>query len=567
MDYILSILTFGAIWAILVLSLNILVGYGGQVSLGHAAFFGIGSYTAAIAATRFDLPFLVALTAAVIVTTLAGFVLGLPSLRVRHDFLVLATIGLNFVIVGTLGYVEFFGGALGIVGVPLPAIGEFELRGAAFLAVCVAALALVAFGCRALTRTWAGLALFTLREDEVAAAAVGVGHARYKLAAFALSGTIAGLAGGLYAPFIGNVFPNQFGFTESIALMAMLVLGGVGTIRGAILGALVLKSLPEYLRFGGTYRFALYGAILLLVILLQPEGLLGERSILWRVLHRWLPSRLTKVASPPPASPPRPSTGQPVGGDAAPLLRVEGVTVDFDGLRALDSVSLEVHLGEILGLLGPNGAGKTTLFNAIAGVVRASSGHILLRGKEIQRLPADAVARRGVGRTFQVVRPFRTLPVEDNVLSGAGVQRYSRLGAFTTTVAGERGAAGELVARVGLRGAERRVAGELPIGNLRRLEVGRALALRPSLVLLDEPAAGLTHEEVAELTEVVQTIADEGHAVILVEHNMRFAMAVCDRIVVLAAGRVLAEGLPEEVSADEQVIEAYLGQPAGQGAG
>ena len=393
MEYILSIATFAVIWAILALSLNIILGYAGQVSVGHAAFFGIGAYTYAILATRFHYPFLLNILIAVLFTAIVGAILGLPSLRVRHDFLVMVTIGLNFIVVGILTYTDFFGGAMGIVGIPVATIFGLKIKGLAYLITCTIFLILTAWISWALPRTWGGLGLSALKDDEAAAKSVGISHARYKIIAFALSGALAGLGGALYAPFVGNVFPDRFGFHESVTLVSILVFGGVGTVRGAIFGAIVLKSLPEFLRFGGEYRFAFYGALLLITILFLPEGVLGDKSPVWRqVLRGWqwmlrLVKNKDKTRSKvqlesrhfmdcKPSLPP-----SDVGNNS---LEVHHVTVDFGGLRALDDVSFIVHSREILGLIGPNGAGKTTLFNAIAGVVPLSGGRIVVNGKEIQ---------------------------------------------------------------------------------------------------------------------------------------------------------------------------------------
>lgn len=570
MQYLISILIFGAIWATLVLSLNLLMGYGGQVSLGHAAFFGIGAYTAAILSAWHGVSFLWTLPAAMAVTALCGAVLGLPSLRVRHDFLVLATIGLNFIVVGILQYTDWFGGSMGIVGIPVPQVLGFALKGGAYLVVVAACAALTAWISSALHSTWGGLALFAVRDDERAAESVGISHARYKIAAFAISGAFAGLAGALYAPFVGNVFPERFGFLESITLVSMLVFGGVGTIRGALFGGVFLKALPEYLRFSGEYRFALYGIALILLMVFQPQGLLGDGSFFWtRVLRLRAGIRRQGTPEAPPAvggKPAGPLLGaepqavdRPGGFRPAGVLAVHDVTVDFGGLRALDGVNLELRSGEILGLIGPNGAGKTTLFNAITGVVPVSAGRITLNGQDIQGLGPHRVARSGVTRTFQIVRPFRSLDVQHNILSGGGVSHYARARAFFRRHAGGLAGAAELGRQSGLGGLERMSSAQLPIGLLRRLEVGRALATGGTFVLLDEPAAGLTYEEVEELRDLVRGIARGGKGVILVEHNMRFAMEVCDRLVVLAAGRVLAVGPPTEVRHNPLVIEAYLG--------
>jgi branched-chain amino acid transport system permease protein len=561
-DYLFSIGIFAAIWAVLVLSLNVLLGYGGQVSLGHAALFGVGAYTAAVAATRYELGFLPALLAALVVTAAVGAVIGLPSLRVKHDFLVLVTIGINFIFIGVVAYTDFLGGTLGIVGIPQPSLGGRPLENWEYFLLCLVVLAAVMYLTSRLPRTWGGLGLIGLRDDEEAASAVGVDPARYKIVAFALAGAIAGVGGALYAPFVGNVSPGRFSFLESVTLMSMLIFGGVGTVRGAVFGAVVLKTLPEVLRGFNEYRFAAYGMLLLLSIVFMPQGVLGRDSWLGRRLDRWLgraevgqvPAGRAPAAARPARVPRR------AAGTTHAELAIEGVTVDFGGLRALNGVSLRVRSGEVLGLLGPNGAGKTTLFNAIVGAVPLTSGRVVLGGEEIQRLRTHATVARGVARTFQIVRPFQSLTVAGNVLAGIGAPEYPRLGAFWRPNARGAGAAREVVEEVGLAELADVRSEALPAGLLRRLEVGRALATGAGVLLLDEPAAGLTHAEAEELAAEIRRIADAGKAVVLVEHNMRFALGLCDRVAVLASGELIAEGTPEEIVKDQRVIAAYLGE-------
>lgn len=297
--YILSIAVFVGIWISLALSLNILMGYAGQVSLGHAAFFGIGAYTAAVIATRYGAPFWLDFSAAILLTGIIGAFLGLPSLRVRHDFLVLVTMGINFVVVAVFNYWDFLGGAMGIVNIPAPTLFGVTFRsGLPYLALVTAYVIFTWFICWRISKTWVGLAFHTVRLDEEAAAAVGVSVPRFKIYAFAISAALAGGAGALYAHFIGSVFPDGFVFAESIAILAMVVFGGAGTLRGPIIGAIVLKAAPEMLRFIQDYRFTLYGALLVLTMMFQPMGILGEGSWLWTGLTRLF--RRTPPVTPAP---------------------------------------------------------------------------------------------------------------------------------------------------------------------------------------------------------------------------------------------------------------------------
>jgi len=275
------------IWVTLALSLNILTGFAGQVSLGHAAFFGIGAYTSAVMTANYGHSFWLGFVLAILVTAITGAILGLPSLRVRHDFLVLVTMGVNFVVVAIFKYVDFFGGAMGIVNIPAPSLFGHSFRGGVPYLALVWIFALFTLGVSwYLSKTWAGMAFNTVRLDEDAAAAVGVSVPRFKIYAFAISAALAGGAGSLYAHFIGSVFPDTFVFLESIAILSMVIFGGVGTLRGPIVGAIILKAAPEMLRFVQDYRFTLYGALLVLMMLFQPMGLLGDDSWLWRKLQR-----------------------------------------------------------------------------------------------------------------------------------------------------------------------------------------------------------------------------------------------------------------------------------------
>jgi len=292
MDYFISLAVFAGIWVVLALSLNILMGYAGQVSLGQAAFFGIGAYTSGILALKFDQPFVVGFFAAIVLTGLVGAFLGLPSLRVRHDFLVLATMGVNFVVVAIFKYVDFFGGALGLIDIPTPRFfgitNEIPYLILVWLYVGVAIL--VSWY---LSKTWTGLALNTVRLNEEAAAAVGVSVPRFKIYAFIISAALAGGAGSLYAHYLKSLFPDNFYFVESIVILSMVVVGGVGTLRGPILGAIVLRALPELLRDLHDYRFAMYGGLIVLMMLFQPMGLLGDESTLMRGIRRILKREVT----------------------------------------------------------------------------------------------------------------------------------------------------------------------------------------------------------------------------------------------------------------------------------
>lgn len=286
MSYLVVVAVTIAIYAVLTVSLNLVVGYVGQPNLAQSAFFGIGAYFAAVFSTRYHTSFWWTIPLAFVIAGVAGLALGAISLRLREDFLAITTIGLNFVIVAIFQYVPFFGGAVGIYAIPLPSIGSYEFGNNSFLIVALAMLALVTLVSKYLEHTWFGASLIAIRDDEAAAASVGIPIASYKIIAFALSTAFAGMAGSLYAPFLSAVTPTTFGFTESIVILAMLIFGGLGTIRGAIIGAIILGALPEAFRFISNYRLLTFGLILLLMLRFQPEGLVGEGSVLAKLVQR-----------------------------------------------------------------------------------------------------------------------------------------------------------------------------------------------------------------------------------------------------------------------------------------
>jgi branched-chain amino acid transport system permease protein len=286
--YVASVLALAGIWAILALSLNLVTGYGGQVSLAQGALFGIGAYTAAISSTRYGIGFPADLLLAIVVTASVGALLGVPALRVRHDFLVLATLGFNFVVVAIFQYGDFFGGSQGILGVPLLQLGDQPLNAQQVLVLVWVLVGLTLVSQWYLLRTWFGLRLVAIRDDEAAAAASGIGVASTKIWAFVLCGAYAGIAGALYAHFIGSVFPGSFGFTESVTILAMVILGGEGTLIGPLVAAVILRSLPEQLRVVADWRLVIYGALLALAIRYQPAGLLGHGSALRRGIGQLL---------------------------------------------------------------------------------------------------------------------------------------------------------------------------------------------------------------------------------------------------------------------------------------
>ena len=414
--------------------------------------------------------------------------LGAISLRLRDDFLAITTIGLNFVVVAMFQYVPFFGGAMGIYAIPLPTIGSHTFGNLDFLAVGLVMVAVVTALSLYLQRTWFGAALIAIRDDELAAAATGIPVAPYKVGAFALSAALAGLAGSLYAPFISAVTPTSFGFSESVVILAMLMLGGVGSVLGALVGAVILGALPEVFRVVSDYRLLMFGLVLVLVLRFAPFGLTGiPRALRGRATYE--PVNRARRSGRSHAGqwgrgPDNTTRGMSGADGPMALLEVSDLVVRFGGLTAVDHVTMAVEPRDFVAIIGPNGAGKTTLFNVIAGAQRPTAGEVRFRGRSTRRLGATRMSHLGVARTFQVARPFGSLTVRENVRLGAAGERVL---ATPRTLGRRRGvddarvdAALELV---GLESLADAPASTLTVGALRRLELGRALVGRP------EPAA------------------------------------------------------------------------------
>jgi branched-chain amino acid transport system permease protein len=572
--YAFTVLTLMGIWSIAALGLNVITGYAGQFNLGIGVYMGTGAYATAMLTTVAGFDFWAALPCALGISAVMGFLTGLPALRVRDDSLVVFTIGLVFVFESLLVYLPYFGGPVGIGRIPHVFIGGTSLGTEAYLALVIAGLVIVATASIYLRRAWLGLAWAGIRENELATDVIGIHPARFKLYAFTIGATMAGLAGVLYAHFIHYVTPYDFGFLPSIYVLVMIVFGGLGTIRGAIFGACFLTLLPELFRFVQDYRNLIYGAMLIGLMLYEPDGVLGKNSKTWRLLQDccygiagWFsgsasaPQVAHSVSAAATIEPALARDAISLGSESNTVLETRNLTRRFGGLVAVNDVCIAVTTKEIFGVIGPNGAGKTTFFNLLSGTIPSTSGEIRFRNEPIQGLPPYRIAQRGIGRTFQIVRPFSELTVLENVLAGIG-SRYctgfsSALGRHHTRV--HRDEARSILEQTGLIDHENETSRNLPLGLLRRLEIARALGLLPDLILLDESFSGLSHRECGSLFELVQNLRDRGATIILIEHNMQITMNICDRIAVLDHGIKIAEGLPDEIRNDARVVAAYLG--------
>ena len=541
------VLALVALTAVVGVGLNILLGLTGQVSLGHVGFYAIGAYTVAILTLK-GVDFWIALPLAGAVAGIVGFALALPALRVTGPYLAMVTIAFAFIIQhGTIEWRALTGGANGLMGIAPPTLGAliFTEREMAMLAVTLAGASLYAF--HRLARSGWGMAMVAVRDAEPAARSIGLNPVIVKTAAFSLSAVFTGLAGGIFAPLLMFVAPDSFPFSQSILFLFAVIVGGAGWTFGPVVGALVSVVLPELLSSLAEYRLLFFGASLLVILWVAPAGVLGLLARLWR---RTEPSVVAATAFDVAAF------LSPKG--AAGTLEVRDLGITFGGIKAASAVSFAALPGKVTSVIGPNGAGKTTVLNLIGGFYRPDSGSIRLGERELAGSPAWKVARAGIARTYQTTKLFATMSIIDNVLIAL---RRGRLGSMAADAASpaDRDAAEALLAFVGYHGSLSVPAGDLPHVDRRLVEIARALAMCPRVLLLDEPAAGLMRSDKDALSRLIRRIADLGIAVILVEHDMLLVMGISDAVIVLDAGVRIAAGSPVEVRHDPRVLKAYLG--------
>lgn len=540
-------------WIVLATSWNILSGYSGYFSFGHGAFVGAGVYTTAVLTTVFDVPFLATLPAAAALAALLGVGIGAIVFRVgrlRGELFALLTLAVTFVLATIVLNTPIDGGP-GVLmsGVPLPTI--LSSPSSTFYVLALILLIATLAIARGIYRAKLGLGLFAIHDDEDAAEVLGVPTYRYKLLAFGISCALAGVAGGIQAMFISYVTVGEtFSIVVPLNVVLMSVLGGTRHWLGPAVGATVITALL-YAFTTSDYPIvgrAAVGLILIVVILFMPDGMLG------RFVPRLRRSERAPAAS--VAEPLRTNTEDAAGppkGEA--LLEVEDLSKAFKGLQALDGVTLQVKHGEILGLIGPNGSGKSTLINVVSGHYRADAGRILFRGVDLAPIAAHRIARLGIARTYQIPRPFAHLSVLQNV---ALLARFGH--AALDRAAADR-EAWYWLEFTGLAAKADATPDALNLHQRKFLELARALASRSDLLLLDEVLSGLTPSEIDDAIRTIRTIRDLGATIVFVEHVMRAVMELTDRIVVLNHGRVIAEGLPDEVMRRSEVVTAYLGKP------
>ncbi len=549
------------LYSIVALGLVLLTGVAGQTSFGQAAFVGLGAYTSAYLTTNYGTSPWFTLAIGLVFTAAVALFLGLLTLRMKGHYLPLATIAWGMSLYYIFGNLEILGGHTGMTGIPALALWDFELKDERRYYFLIWAIALSAlWSTRNLLDSRPGRAIRSLKGGLEMAEAFGVNGARLKTVIFVYAALLACISGWLYVHLQRFVNPTPFGINQGIEYLFMAVVGGAGSVWGAVLGATLITLLKEVLQdvlpslLGRTGNFELVVFGILIVLLLQ-----FAREGLWPWLAHLLP---TRVPPPVPDAPSLPTRAHPPRDEV--LLQVQRVRKQFGGLIAVNNLSFEIRPGEILGLIGPNGAGKSTTFALISGALPLTAGTVVFRGESIGSRPPYEIARRGLGRTFQHVKLIASMSVLDNVALGAYLRGRSGVlrAAFKldrTEEARTRAEAARALERVGLAAHAFDAAGSLPLGKQRIVEIARALAADPSLLLLDEPAAGLRYQEKQELAKLLHALKANGMTILLVEHDMDFVMGVTDRLVVMDFGEKLAEGTPTEIQRNPAVLEAYLG--------
>lgn len=587
MAFWLHVLNMVMIFAIIGFALNMLLGYGGVISIAIAAFFGVGAYTMAISTTTYGLHWTLGIVLSVLLAGLASALSAWPALRMRGEYLMLLTIALQVVVVGLFSAARgVTGGTSGISGVPrIEIFGETLRTPASFLPVSAIGLGVALAIAVAIGRSPFGLVLRAMRDDEVATEALGKNLVAVKFLVFAVSGGLAGFAGALFAPYNAFVNPTSFSLDQSIFIVAIVVLGGAGNFFGTIVGATVLVTLPEALRFldvgtqtAAPLRNVFYGTLLILFMLFRPEGLLPEGFRFRRKARTGdtsIGSELTDDGAGRPTDPSDTASGTPsasTSGGAA-TLTATGLDKSFGGLRAVHDVDIALTEGIVTALVGPNGAGKTSVFNALTGFVVPDEGTIELNGQELTDVPPWKRVHHGVARTFQDVRLFPRLPVLANVTVAVPNQPGERLRSVLLNPRRTRAAQREAEQRalqclhqVGMADRADRPLTDLSFGEQKLVSLARVMATDAEVILLDEPASGVDREWVAEIVRIVHQMAASGKTVCLVEHNLDVVSQLSSHVYFMASGEIVAVGTPQELMADRELSALYFGTPTDEAA-
>jgi branched-chain amino acid transport system permease protein len=546
--YILNILLQATTFAIAVFGLSVVLGLCGQINLAQAAFFGFGAYAVGIGTTDLHLSYWLCLAGGCVIALAAGAFLGASTLRLGGHYLAMVTISFQQIVtLIMINAIWLTHGPDGVSNIGRPALFPTSQG---YLGFCVAMLAIVGYLVWHLPDTRLGRAMRAVRDNELAAGVNGIDIFRTKVSAFALCAALGGLAGGLFAGGFAYVSPDQFSFAESIIFLTMSLLGGVASPIGSAIGTGLLILIPEWLRFmkeiPGLY-LAIYGLFVILIIRFMPDGI-------WGFVSAGL-ARLRVKAKTPPAAATLQLKPATVGGDI--VLEVTGLAKYFGGLKAVDGVDIQVKRGGVHALIGPNGSGKTTTLNVLSGLYKATSGRIVLDGTDITNMPPHLRTAAGLGRTFQNIRLFRSMTALENVEIGAERPGNTLIKQGGDAALTER--AMEALTFVGLGSRANELISSFSYGHQRLIEIARALAANPTLLLLDEPAAGLNSTEKLELHELLKRIAAQGLTILIIDHDMTLVSEAAQHITVLNFGRRIADGESMAVLRHPDVVSAYLG--------